>query len=118
MAELFVEIGTEELPARFVAPAMEGIAAALTRLLGGLAASEPRVWGTPRRIAVAFANVHALSPVVEKLVTGPSVSVAFRDAPPRDYEQVKAPRRRRRPSRPRTAWRSRRSSASAARRAR
>lgn len=82
MAELFVEIGTEELPARFVAPAMEGIAAALTRLLGGLAASEPRVWGTPRRIAVAFANVHALSPVVEKLVTGPSVAVAFRDGQP------------------------------------
>lgn len=82
MSELFIEIGTEELPARFVAPAMEGIAAALTRLLGGLAPEAPRVWGTPRRVAAAFTGVEARSPIVERLVTGPAAAVAWRDGQP------------------------------------
>lgn len=82
MSELFIEIGTEELPARFVGPAMEGIAAALTRLLGALAPEAPRVWGTPRRVAAAFGGVEARSPIVERLVTGPAAAVAWRDGQP------------------------------------
>ncbi len=82
MSELFVEIGTEELPARFVAPAMEGIAAALGRLLGPLAPTAPRVWGTPRRVAISFSDVLALTPLEEKLVTGPPVAVAWREGQP------------------------------------
>ncbi len=82
MSELFVEIGVEELPARFVGPAMEGFAAQMAKLLGPLAPSAPRVWGTPRRVAVAFSDVVAETPGVEKLVTGPAVSVAFPNGAP------------------------------------
>ncbi|GDX81183.1 glycine--tRNA ligase beta subunit [Deltaproteobacteria bacterium] len=82
MAELFIEIGTEELPARFVGPMSEGLAAALAKLLGPLAPMTPRVWATPRRIAVAFDGVVAETEKVEKLVTGPPVSVAYRDGQP------------------------------------
>ncbi len=79
MPELFIEVGTEELPARFVGPAVDGLATNLAKLLGGLATSPPRKWSTPRRFAVAFDNVAAQAPRTEKLVTGPAVSVAFRD---------------------------------------
>lgn len=79
MAELFVEIGTEELPARFVGPALEGFAAGLKKLLGPLTTSTPRVYGTPRRLAVAFADVESRRPVVEKLVTGPAAAIALKD---------------------------------------
>lgn len=82
MAELFIEIGTEELPARFVGPMCEGLATALAKLLGSLAPCAPRVWGTPRRIAVAFDEVVAETEKVEKLVTGPPVAVAYRDGQP------------------------------------
>jgi glycyl-tRNA synthetase beta chain len=82
VAELFLEVGTEELPARFVTPAMEGLAAAMQRLLGALAPTPPRVWGTPRRVAIAFSDVLAATPQVENLVTGPPVAVAFRDGQP------------------------------------
>jgi glycyl-tRNA synthetase beta chain len=82
VAHLFLEIGTEELPARFVGPAMEGIASALGKLLGALAPEPPRVWGTPRRVAVAFDGVLLQTPEVEKLVTGPPVAVAYRDGQP------------------------------------
>ena len=82
MAELFVEVGTEELPARFVVPAMEGLAAALARVLGPLAPNAPRTWATPRRIAVAFQGVLEETPRTEKLVTGPAASIAFQDGAP------------------------------------
>ncbi len=82
MAELFIEVGTEELPARFVAPAMEGFAVAMTTLLGALAPNPPRTWGTPRRFAVCFEGVLSETPREEKLVTGPAVAVAFRDGAP------------------------------------
>ena len=82
MAELFIEVGTEELPARFVAPAMEGFAVAMTTLLGPLAPNPPQTWGTPRRFALCFKGVLAETPKVERLVTGPAVAVAFRDGAP------------------------------------
>ncbi|MBM4390073.1 MAG: glycine--tRNA ligase subunit beta [Deltaproteobacteria bacterium] len=79
MPELFIEVGTEEMPARFVGPAVDGLAANLAKLLGGLASSPARKWATPRRFAVAFDHVAARAPRTEKLVTGPALSVAFRD---------------------------------------
>lgn len=82
MAELFVELGTEELPARFVGPAMAGLAAALIKLLGPLAPTPPRTWGTPRRVAVAFSDVVLETAGVEKLVTGPAVSIAYVNGAP------------------------------------
>ena len=82
MAELFIEIGCEELPARFVVSTMEGFAASMTKLLGSLASTAPRSWATPRRVAVSFEDVQAETPRVERLVTGPPVAAAFRDGVP------------------------------------
>ncbi len=79
VAELFVEVRTEELPARFVVPAVEGLAANLTKLLGSLAPNPPRLFSTPRRIAVAFEGVEARRPLVERVVTGPPLATAFQD---------------------------------------
>ncbi len=72
--ELFVEIGTEELPARFVDPARDGLAAAMLKLLEGIPHGAVHTFGTPRRVAVSIADVAMARPSVEKLVTGPPVS--------------------------------------------
>ncbi len=72
--ELFIEIGTEELPARFVDPAREGLSAAVVALLDGIPHGAVRTFGTPRRVAVAIADVALAKPSAEKLVTGPPVS--------------------------------------------
>jgi glycyl-tRNA synthetase beta chain len=50
---------------------MEGLASSLGKLLGPLSKSPARVWGTPRRFAVAFPEVDARQPMTERLVTGP-----------------------------------------------
>ena len=64
-AELLLEIGTEELPAQFVAPALEELSGHATRLL---AASRLRhgpmiTLGTPRRLALV---VEGLAPAQEQ----------------------------------------------------
>ncbi len=67
--ELFIEVRCEEIPARFVAPAMEGFAAGLGKLLGNLLVGEVRVFSTPRRLAVAAMVIRA-RPAVQKVITG------------------------------------------------
>lgn len=81
-SDLFVEIGTEELPARFVGPAMDGLAAAIEKLLGNIPHGAVRTFGTPRRIAVAVADVAEGRPAVERVVTGPPAAAAFKDGQP------------------------------------
>ena len=81
-AELFIEVRCEELPARFAEPAREGLVAVVTKLLKGIEHGEIRSWGTPRRIAIAVANVATERPVEEKVVTGPPEAAAFRDGAP------------------------------------
>lgn len=82
MPELFVEVGTEELPARFVDAAHAALGQALAAVLGPLSASPPRTLGTPRRLVAIFPAVAAARPTQEKLITGPSVQIAFAgDAP-------------------------------------
>lgn len=80
--ELFVAIRCEELPARFVTLATEQLAQGLLGLLSGVDHGAVRTWATPRRIAVAVADVAPGKPQVEKLVTGPPAAAAFRDGEP------------------------------------
>ncbi len=82
MSELFIEIGTEELPASVVVPAAQALAAGLARALGSIPHGEARIFGTPRRIAVAIADVAAMRPTVERIVTGPLVSQAYSGGEP------------------------------------
>ncbi|MGH8930235.1 MAG: glycine--tRNA ligase subunit beta [Egibacteraceae bacterium] len=79
MSEFLLEIGTEELPASFVAPALEALRAEVTARLATarLAHGEMRIFGTPRRLALLVDGVAAGSePNVERHL-GPSTKVAF-----------------------------------------
>lgn len=78
-AELFIAVRCEELPARYVQTAAKGLEKAVRSMLKGISFGEVRTWATPRRIAVAVADVAAARPVEEKLVTGPPEAAAFRD---------------------------------------
>ena len=82
MAELIFEIGCEEMPARFVAPAME--------LLGELAATHLAkqsllaegqgslaVYGTPRRLALAVQGLQGRQEDKEETALGPPKKAAY-----------------------------------------
>lgn len=81
-AELFVEIRCEELPARFIGPAMLSLEAGTRELLKGLSFEGVRVWGAPRRLAVAVYGLALARPFEEKLITGPAEAAAFKDGRP------------------------------------
>ena len=78
-AELFIALRCEELPARYVQTAADGLASGVLALLKGIDHGAVRVWATPRRVAVAVADVAAARPVEEKLITGPPEAAAWRD---------------------------------------
>jgi hypothetical protein len=78
MSELFIEVRSEELPARFVGPAIEGLAKAITGLLKGVSFGAVTTWATPRRLAVAIADVAEGKPATEQLITGPAVAAAYK----------------------------------------
>jgi len=82
--ELLIEIGCEDLPARYVLSLAEALAAGMTTGLqaAGVDHGEVRPYATPRRIAVCIAAVAERQPdqVVER--SGPSLSIAFKDGRP------------------------------------
>ncbi|MCA9522180.1 MAG: glycine--tRNA ligase subunit beta, partial [Myxococcales bacterium] len=79
MAELLFEIGTEELPARFLKPALNHIItdfdARLTRL--GLSAEELEVDGTPRRLVLIGRGLPDRQADRDEQVLGPPARIAF-----------------------------------------
>ncbi len=79
MPSLLVEVGTEELPARFVEPTRaqleEVVRAELDR--ERLSARELRTWATPRRLALLAQGVPDRQPDTEREVRGPAAPVAF-----------------------------------------
>ncbi len=81
MAELLFELGSEELPARFVVPALDD----LERVFKDECAARNvkhgaiRRFGTPRRLALLVADVVEKTDDVTKEVLGPSVKAAFDD---------------------------------------
>ncbi len=80
MAErLLLEIGTEELPATFVVPALEQLERSLKERLAvaRLSHGPLRPLGTPRRLAVSVESVAHRSPDVRRQVLGPPVKAAF-----------------------------------------
>jgi len=80
MAEtLLLEIGTEELPASFVAAGVEALPALLRDKLAELrlAHGEVRAAGTPRRLAVLVERVAGQQPDLDEEVLGPPARVAF-----------------------------------------
>ena len=76
---LLVEIGTEEIPAGYLAPALEALEKRLASALENARLSHGRlaVWGTPRRLALAVWDLADQQPDTIKEVTGPPVHSAY-----------------------------------------
>jgi len=83
-AQLLIELGTEELPARFARPAIEGFRDALLELLAGLPRGEVRTYVTPRRLAVVIDDLATHQPTAEKEVLGPPADKAFTGGVPNE----------------------------------
>lgn len=79
MAELLFELGAEELPARFVVPALDDLERIFREQCASLRITHGEVkrFGTPRRLALLVRGVADKTDDVIKEVQGPSVKAAF-----------------------------------------
>jgi glycyl-tRNA synthetase beta chain len=77
--ELFLEIGTEEIPAGFIPKAIIEMEALIRKELQGAHVSfgEVRTMATPRRLILAVQNVAEEQPTLDVKTLGPSKNVAF-----------------------------------------
>lgn len=73
MKDAVLEIGVETLPARFLAPALERMAASARELLAGnrLKAESVEALGTPRRLVLLLRGAAERSETLERMVKGP-----------------------------------------------
>lgn len=78
-ASLLLEIGTEELPAAYVAKALEVMPSIVSELLAAarIAHGDVRALGTPRRLAVWIAEVADSQDDLDEEVLGPPRAAAF-----------------------------------------
>lgn len=78
-AELFLEIGTEEIPAGFIPKALEDMQRLLSKQLeqARITFGEVQTFATPRRLCIAVADVARLQQRQELEVTGPPARIAF-----------------------------------------
>ncbi len=79
MPDLLVEVRFEELPVSYIRGAATALEKGVVGLLVGVSHGDTRVFSTPRRIAVAVADVELGRPREEQIQTGPSVSIAKKD---------------------------------------
>ncbi|OQY60175.1 MAG: glycine--tRNA ligase subunit beta [Desulfobacteraceae bacterium 4572_88] len=79
MDTLLIEIGTEEIPAGYIEPALNALSSTLLKKLthARIDHGNACVFGTPKRLAVEVANVSDKQPSVTEEVTGPPERVAF-----------------------------------------
>ncbi|HZV80961.1 MAG TPA: glycine--tRNA ligase subunit beta, partial [Geobacteraceae bacterium] len=77
--ELFLEIGTEEIPAGFLPKAMADIEALIRKELESarIEFGEVITLATPRRMALAVAGLPAVQPDAEITAMGPAKNIAF-----------------------------------------
>ncbi len=73
MAELFLELFSEEIPARMQARAADDLARLMTDALAGLTPKQVRTWYGPRRLALAV-EVEAQVAAVSSIERGPRTS--------------------------------------------
>jgi glycyl-tRNA synthetase beta chain len=81
-AECLLEIGVEELPYQFVAPALRSLAESAERLFKEhrLSHGPVKTVGTPRRLVLMVQDLASHQTPAEKETMGPSKSVAFDQA--------------------------------------
>ncbi|WP_310600520.1 glycine--tRNA ligase subunit beta [Desulfobulbus sp.] len=79
MSELLFEIGTEEIPAGYIQPALEVLAAEAARKLNDLelAFESIRSFGTPRRLALAITGLQSRQADRRQEHIGPSKKAGF-----------------------------------------
>jgi len=79
MPELFLEIGAEEIPARFMSLALDYLEKEIPSFLkkNRIQASEPRVMGSPRRLVVSFDEVGNQQEDIVETHFGPNVKLAY-----------------------------------------
>jgi glycyl-tRNA synthetase beta chain len=86
MAELLLELGLEEIPARMIADAQAELARRVEALLARQRLLEPATaitsYSTPRRLAVRVQGVLAQQLDIEEELTGPSWKAAFPEGQP------------------------------------
>src|SRR5262249_16306250 len=77
--ELLVELGSEEIPAGFLARALAELQSAVPAALAGagVAHGPVSIVGTPRRIAIAVAGLAGRQQDVTERVVGPPVQAAY-----------------------------------------
>ena len=82
--EFLLELGCEDLPARYVMPLAEALRAGVVGGLAkrGVTTGEARLFATPRRIAVLVAGVASEQPAQNIDLTGPALNVALKDGAP------------------------------------
>ena len=81
---LLLEIGCEDLPARYVVPLASALSRGMTEGLSkrGVHASEALSYATPRRIAVSLSGLAERQPDQSVEFTGPALSAALKDGQP------------------------------------
>ena len=79
MSNLLLEIGTEEIPAGYIGPALDALSAALRQKLteARIEHGNARVYATPRRLAVKVENVADKQAPLKQEVIGPPAKVGF-----------------------------------------
>ncbi|HEY6010127.1 MAG TPA: glycine--tRNA ligase subunit beta, partial [Nitrospirota bacterium] len=78
--EFLLEIGTEEIPSRFINPALEKMKELFTALLASgrvTSRGEMKAYGTPRRLALYVPEMEERQSDASREVTGPPRKVAF-----------------------------------------
>ncbi|MBM0744057.1 glycine--tRNA ligase subunit beta [Phormidium sp. CLA17] len=84
MATFLLEVGTEELPARFVDEALEQWRSRIPNSLAERCLTPEKIeyFGTPRRLAVIIWGLPERQPDQEEEVKGPPAQAAFKDGQP------------------------------------
>ncbi len=79
MSKYLLEIGTEELPYKFIPSAIEQLKIGFENFLNinKIKFDKVRVFATPRRLAVIVDEISAKSPDEEKIIKGPIKKVAY-----------------------------------------
>lgn len=79
--DLLLEVGTEEIPAGYLAKAMVALKAECEKVLATarLGFSEVQTMGTPRRLTLAILSLDAKQSDLEEEMVGPPARVAFDD---------------------------------------
>jgi glycyl-tRNA synthetase beta chain len=82
--DLLLEIGTEDLPARYVMPLVDALGAGIAEGLRrrGVAHGPARTFATPRRLAVLIPDLAETQPEQRIERSGPALAAAYRDGQP------------------------------------